>query len=237
MRLKIECELEDNIVSVDYNRKILSFFKNSLENYNKEIQMSYYENPKEKEMSFACFFPMKKIEKDNIYLIENTFKIFITFNSIIDGIHFYNGFLNSKKNKIKFKLGNNSFYIKNIIRLKEKRITEEIAIFKTLSPIVIRENISKTKEWFYFLDDKGIEILKRNLLFSLKEKFSEEKINMLEIIPVNVKKTIVNFYNIKFPTTKGIFIIKGDKEILEYFYKSGFSSKKSSGFGMLELIK
>lgn len=237
MRLKIECGLEENTISTSYNRKILSFFKKSLELYDREVEKEYYGEPCKKDMSFSCFFPLEKIDGDKIYLKEKNFKIFITFNSIIDGVHFYNSFVNAKNKKIQFNFYENKFTISNIIKLNEKKINNNIAIFQTLSPIIIKEKITKEKEWFHILDEKGIEILKKNLNYSLKDKFSLEILDQIEIIPVDIKKIIVNFYNIKFPTTKGIFILKGNKEVLNYFYKSGIGSKKSSGFGMLELIK
>lgn len=237
MRLKIECGLEENTISTSYNRKILSFFKKSLELYDREVEKEYYGEPCKKDMSFSCFFPLEKIDGDKIYLKEKNFKIFITFNSIIDGVHFYNSFVNAKNKKIQFNFYENKFTISNIIKLNEKKINNNIAIFQTLSPIIIKEKITKEKEWFHILDEKGIEILKKNLNYSVKDKFSLEILDQIEIIPVDIKKIIVNFYNIKFPTTKGIFILKGNKEVLNYFYKSGIGSKKSSGFGMLELIK
>lgn len=237
MRLKIECDLENHIVSTSYNRKILSFFKKSLELYNKEIKENYYGEPCEKDMSFSCFFPLQKIENNKIYLKKNNFKIFITFNSIIDGIHFYNSFILSKNKKIKFMLENNSFSIRNIIKINEKPVLENIAIFKTLSPIVIREKRENKKDWYHFFDEKGIKVLKKNICYSLSKKFPIENLENIEIIPIDIKKTIVNFYDIKFTASKGTFTIKGNKKILEYFYKSGLGSRKSSGFGMLELIK
>ena len=236
MRLKIECILENNLVDTSYNRKILSFFKKSLELYDKDIKDNYYKEPCEKDMSFSCFFPLQKIESDKIYLKENTFKIFITFNSIVDGIHFYNSFVLAKNKRIKFILGDNSFSLKNIIKINEKPILEDIAIFKTLSPIVIREKRENEKDWYHFLDEKGIKILKKNLCYSLKEKFSLENLEKIEIIPIDIKKTVVNFYNIKFTAAKGTIAIKGDKKILEHFYKSGLGSRRSSGFGLLDII-
>lgn len=237
MRLKIECILENYIVDTSYNRKILSFLKKSLELYDKDIKDNYYGEPCEKDMSFSCFFPLQKIENDKIYLKENSFKIFITFNSIIDGIHFYNSFILAKNNKIKFMLEDNRFFIKNIAKINEKPILNDIAIFKTLSPIVIREKRENEKDWYHFLDEKGIQVLKKNFCYSLKEKFPLEDLKKLEVIPIDIKKTVVSFYDIKFTATKGTFAIKGDKKILEYFYKSGIGSRRSSGFGMLELIK
>ena len=73
-------------------------------------------------------------------------------------------------------LGDNSFSIKNIIKLNEKPILEDIAIFKTLSPIVIREKRENEKDWYHFLDEKGIKILKKNICYSLRERFLLRKI-------------------------------------------------------------
>lgn len=237
MRIKIECTLKENIVTISYNRKILSFIKKSLELYDKDIEKNYYDQPKEKDMSFACYFPIEKIENNKIYLKENTFKIFFTFNSVVDGIHYYNSFVNSKNKKIEFKINENTFIVTKITKLQEKTIKDNTAIFQTLSPVVIKEKVTREKEWFHILDERGIKVLKKNIIYSLKEKFTDNKLENLEIIPIDIQKTIINFYDIKFPGTKGIFAIKGDKEILEYFYKSGIGSKKSSGFGMLELVK
>lgn len=237
MRIKIECSLKDEIITTSYNRKILSFIKKSLELYDKEIEKIYYDNSCIKDMSFACYLPIEKIEKEKIYLKEKNFKLFLTFNSVIDGIHYYNSFINAKNKKIEFKINENIFIVTKITKLQEKIIKDNTAIFQTLSPIIIKEKIEREREWFHILDKKGIEVLKKNICYSLKDKFSKVKLENLEIIPIDMKKTVVNFYDIKFPVTKGIFAIKGDKEVLDHFYKSGIGSKKSSGFGMLELVK
>ena len=236
MRLKIECELKEKEIITSYNRKILSFFKHSLEDYSKEMMEYYYAEGKEKDMSFACYFPIEMIREDKIYLRENNFRIFITFNSITDGLHFYNSFISSKHKKTRFKLEENEFWIKNIIKLSEKKIEGDVAVFQTLSPLVIREKLENKKDWFHILDEKGIEVLKKDIKYSLREKFSKEILENIDIIPIKTKKVIVNFYDIKFPTTKGLFAIKGNEKILNFFYKSGLGSKKSSGFGMLEII-
>ena len=239
MRLKIECVLDNNIIFTDYRRKILSFFKKSLQVYCEEIKEKYYDSFHEKNMTFSCYLPIEKIEDDKFYLKGTTFKIFIGFDSIIDGIHFYNAFVTAKKKNLKFKFDENNFKIKNINKLPEKEIKEDIAIFKTLSPIVIREQIEKEgekKEWFHLLDEKGIEILKKNMCYSLREKFTLGELEALEIKPIEVRKTVVNFYKIKFPATNGKLVIKGDKKILNYLYRAGISSKCPSGFGMLELL-
>ncbi|WP_410208485.1 CRISPR-associated endoribonuclease Cas6 [Fusobacterium sp.] len=237
MRLSIECVLDKKEITISYNRKILSFFKKSLENYNKDIKESFYGEDKEKDMSFSCFFLIEKIEKNILKLKLEKFKIFLTFNSLVEGIHYYNAFIKAQKESMKFFVEDgNSFTVENIVKLNEKNIEKNVAIFKTMSPVVIREKRDNMSDWYHFLDKKGVEVLKKNLSFNLRDRFSEAMLNEIEIIPIDIKKTVVKFYEIQFTATRGIFGIRGNKELLNYFYKSGIASRKSSGFGMLELI-
>lgn len=238
MRLKIECVLKENFVCLDYRRSILSFIKKSLENYSEEIKKKYYNEYKPKDMTFACYFPIENIENNQINLTNNIFAIFLSFDSIIDGVHFYNAFNIAKKNHIQFNLGKNIFQIKNIVKLQEKEIKEDKVTFKTLSPIVIREQIEdedRKKEWFHKLDEKGIEVLKKNLCYSLKDKFSIKELENIEIEVEKARVNIISFYKIKFPATSGKITVKGDKKILNYFYRAGLGGKCPSGFGMLDI--
>lgn len=236
MRIEINCKLENKEIALDYNRKILSLFKKALENYKPEIKDYFYGDPKEKDMTFSCYLPIEKIEENKIFLKENKFKITLSLEKTIEAIHFYNALIIGKN--LKFDFGNNKAEILDVKSLKEKEINSEIIMFKTLSPILVREKPKDSnKSWYYVLnEEKAMEVLKKNLIYTLKNKFLIKDIEDLEIIPIDIKKVIITYYNFKLPATKGIIVIKGKKEILNYFYKAGFASRKSSGFGMLEII-
>ena len=236
MRIEINCKLENKEIALDYNRKILSLFKKALENYKLEIKDYFYGDPKEKDMTFSCYLPIEKIEENKIFLKENKFKITLSLEKTIEAIHFYNALIIGKN--LKFDFGNNKAEILDVKSLKEKEINSEIIMFKTLSPILVREKPKDSnKSWYYVLnEEKAMEVLKKNLIHTLKNKFLIKDIEDLEIIPIDIKKVIITYYNFKLPATKGIIVIKGKKEILNYFYKAGFASRKSSGFGMLEII-
>ncbi|MFV0578609.1 MAG: CRISPR-associated endoribonuclease Cas6 [Fusobacterium ulcerans] len=236
MRIEINCKLENKEIALDYNRKILSLFKKALENYKLEIKDYFYGDPKEKDMTFSCYLPIEKIEENKIFLKENKFKITLSLEKTIEAIHFYNALIIGKN--LKFDFGNNKAEILDVKSLKEKEINSEIIMFKTLSPILVREKPKDSnKSWYYVLnEEKAMEVLKKNLIYTLKNKFLIKDIEDLEIIPIDIKKVIITYYNFKLPATKGIIVIKGKKEILNYFYKAGFASRKSSGFGMLEII-
>lgn len=238
MRFEILCKLDNKEVSVDYNRKILHCIKTVLQKYNDGIYKEYYESgAREKDYSFSVYLPIEKIENEVIYLNNNILKITISFLNMLEAVHFYNAFIKGKGKKISFGEENNLKII-SINKVQEKEIQSETVIFKTMSPVLIREKLDGNKSWYYLLTEKkGMEVLKTNLKHTLSGKFLEEDIENLEIVPIQIKKTIVSFYDIKFQSSKGTFFIRGNKKILEYFYKAGFGSKKSAGFGLLDILK
>ena len=119
----------------------------------------------------------------------------------------------------------------------EKQIdTEEITI-KFMSPLVVRSH-SKDKDYYYSYNDEQFkDVLKINIKQQLKiTNISEELVDKLEINAIKPKKVIVKFYEKKIETSTGIFKISGDKELLKYLYDAGIGSKRSSGFGMFQII-
>lgn len=237
MRFKINCEFEESIIPKDYRRLILSFFKKSLESYDIERYKFFYAEPKEKDMSFGCYLKIEKFIKDKVILKDKDFSITISIENPIEAIDFYNAFISSKGKKFSFGKENN-FKVLNLFQIRETEIKKNIAVFKTLSPVLIAEHKKeKNKDWYYVLgEEKSLDVLKKNLSYNLSSRFSNNEIEKLEIIPLDIKKTVVSFYGLQFPASTGTFAIKGSKEILNHIYKSGFGSKKSIGFGCIDII-
>jgi len=235
MRFEIRCKLEKKVISTDYRRKILSFFKGSLEEYNLDIKKAIYDDPERRNFTFSVYLPVEKIEKDRVYLKNNYIKIFLSVENMMEALHFLNALIGSKGKKIS--MDENSFVVERIHKRLEKEVVRDEAVFRTLSPIVIREVREGKNSWYHDFDEKGLKILKKNTLYNLKDKFSKSLLEEFEIVPIKTKRTVVSFYSSKFPVTLGNFYMKGDKKILNYLYKSGFGSRSSAGFGMLEIIE
>jgi len=235
MRFEIRCKLEKKVISTDYRRKILSFFKRSLEEYNADIKKAIYDDPERRNFTFSVYLPVEKIEKDRVYLKNNDIKIFLSVENMMEALHFLNALIGSKGKK--FSMGENSFVVESIHKRQEKEIVRDEVIFKTLSPIVIREVREGKNSWYHDFDEKGMEILKKNTLYNLKNKFYKSSLEEFEVVPIKTRRTVVSFYKSKFPVTLGTFYVKADKKILNYLYKSGFGSRSSAGFGMLEVIE
>ena len=141
-----------------------------------------------------------------------------------------------KKNK-KFSLDKNSWTLKNINMSLEKKLeTEEITI-KFMSPLVVRSRVEGKDYYYSYNNNKFKDILKINISQQLKiTDIPEELVETFDIVAIQPKKVIVKFYEKKIETSTGIFKISGNKQLLKYLYDAGMGSKRSSGFGMFQII-
>lgn len=236
MRIELILCLDGKEIPIDYRSGILSFLKNSLKQYNDEIYHLVYDVGQEKDITFSPFFIPEEFQKDKIILKNNFIKIFYSVENQLLGLHIYNSFLNILNKPYPF--FNTTIKLDRVNKLKEKEILNETTVFKILSPVIIREQLSQDKSWYHSLDEKGMDILKKNMIHKLKNRFPEKYLESLEIKPLKLKKTITTFYGIQMLGSLGVIEIKGKKEILNYLYKSGLStSRKSSGFGMLDILE
>ncbi len=237
MRLKLNFDLENEFLPIQYRKSVISFIKQSLSEYNTEYYKKFY-NDKDttiKPITFAVFFHNPKFEEDKIYIEEKRIELNISIADYETSIIFYNAF-NHQKNK-KFSLDKNSWTLKNINMLLEKAIDSEEITIKFMSPLVVR-NHTRDNDYYYSFNDKEFKnILKVNIKQELKiTNIPEELVDNLEINAIKAKKVIIKFYEKKIETSTGTFKISGDKQLLKYLYDAGIGSKRSSGFGMFQIM-
>ena len=80
-------------------------------------------------------------------------------------------------------------------------------------------------------------MLKINIKEQLKiTNIPLETVDTFKIKPIKAKKIIIKFYEKYIECSTGTFELSGNKELLEYLYKSGMGSKHSAGFGMFQII-
>lgn len=237
MRYEISLELENERIVQDYRRKCMSLLKAITEDYNPNFKEKQYGENKIKDFTFAMNLTFEKVEGSFIKLKNKSIKMYLSIYKMEDSLYFMTAFLNGVGKTFNFG-ENNTIKVLTIRPVNEKEIRGESVIFNLMSGLVIREHMEeKNKDWYHLItDEKGIEILKKNLKFSLKDKFKQSDLEAIEIEALNTKKTVVKFYDYKFPITLGNIKVTAKKEILEYFYKSGLGSRASSGFGMCEII-
>lgn len=242
MRFLITFLLKEKEMPSDYRRKFISFLKKSFESYDKDIFNKYYrdKDPIEKPYTFSVYLGKALFSKDKVILEKN--KIHFTFSTIDmeTGLHFYNAVLGMKGKEFYIEK-NNSMLLEEIRLIQEEAIIKERVIFHTISPILIREHNKETnKDWYYsFEDEESISILKRNMKYQAVKYFgkdAEYDVEQMDIIPLNVKKLVINHYGVFVTGNAGSFELRGKPYLLDYFYKSGVASKKSEGFGLCNLV-
>lgn len=221
MRFKLNFTLENPEISIQYRKSIISFFKYALSNYNEEYYKKYY-NEKDntiKSYTFSTYFKNPKIEKDKIIIEDKKFELNISVADYETFIILYNA-MNKQKFK-QFHLNNNSWTLQNISMIMEKEIKEDKITIKFQSPLCVRSRIDR-KDYYYSFENKEFEeILKINIKEQLKiTDMPKEIVDSFKITPIKAKKVLIKFYEKCLETSTGIFEISGDRQLLNYLYKS-----------------
>lgn len=241
MRFSVELLLEGEVIPKDKNRIILSLLKHNYSSYDKKYYHELYEEVpnKMKSYTFAVYMGQCQFLKENI-LVPNK-KIILNFSTydVKDGIMFYNATLKNKG--VKFPIKDNSLIINRINLVREKAIIDDEVIFKTLSPVSVREHYGNNKAtWYHSLNnEKGQEIFIDNLKYQLLSHFGEERILDIEEVDFEVlmnKEVKVKHYGIEVLANICKLKIKAKPYILNFLYKGGIGSQRSAGFGMVDLI-
>lgn len=237
MRLKLNLELENEIFPIQYRRNVISFIKLALSEYDEQCYKKYYKDKDTiiKPYTFAMYFKNPKFEENQIIIKDKKAEINISIADYETSIILYNAF-NHQKNK-KFSLDKNSWILKSITIPIEKKIDSEEITIKFMSPLVVRKH-RDCKDYYYSYEHEEFkEFLKINISQQLQiSNIPENLIETFDIQPIKAKKTIVKFYEKKIETSNGVFKIYGDKQLLKYLYEAGMGSKRSSGFGMFQIM-
>ena len=241
MRFNVELALSNENIPKDKNRIILSLLKHIYESYDKEYYRSLYEDEenKKKPFTFSIYMPNCTFTREEIIIPEKKIIWNFSTSDMKGGIIFYNAILANKGKSYDIK--NNSITINKINMNKEKVITNNYAVYSTMSPIVVRQHRGDNKKtWYYSLnEEKGKEIFKENLKYQLLDNFGEERKLDIEEVDFEVlrnKEVKVKHYGIEVLSNICRIKVQAKPYILDYLYRSGIGSRKSGGFGMLDLV-
>lgn len=227
MRFKLVFNLENEVISIQYRKSILSYIKKSLEEYSEEEYKRFYNerDPIMKPFTWSVFFKESEFKGENIIVHSKIMEVNFSTSDYLAGIALYNAF-NLQRND-KFSLYQNSMTLKNIILLPEKEIKSEEITIKFLSPLVVR-NRENQKDYYYSYEHKEfLDTLKLNVKIQLRiSDLPENLVESLKLESINAKKIIVKFYEKKMEASIGTFRLSGNRELLNYLYKTGM--RKSS---------
>ena len=240
MRFKIELELKSERLLLDYRPAFISLFKHSLTIYEDGKHFDdNYEIGKDKLFTFAVGIPNSQFSKDIITVPNKKINIIFSTGDIGTGIVFFNA-LSMQKNKSYPLANENSMTIKNITVEKEYPIIKDTIEIVFKSPLCVREhNKELNSDIYYSYEKQGFNDAFRKVLESQIDKskiFSKSILDDFHITPIKCKKTVVRHHAQFVEATVGSFKFTGNVALLSFLYTNGIGSRKSSGFGLFEII-
>lgn len=242
MRFTLLMELKDKNFPIDYRKVILSYIKNALANVeNGKFISKFYKNTIQKEFCFTVELPNPVFQKDKIVLEDKNITIKFSTSDNKTGFFLQNIFMSQID--VIFKIPtDNSMTLKKIIREnKDLTIKSSKVVFKTSrgNGLCLREHNRENNKDIYItykndnFQTKFGEIVKTQ---ALNAGFSNSIAENIKFTPLKCKKVLVKHYGVYIDTTVGFFELEGDSRLLQYLYDGGVGSRKSSGFGMLEIV-
>lgn len=221
MRLKLQFELENTTLSIQYRKSIISFIKNAIQEYDENLFEEIYKDNNMKSFTFAPILAKPKFEENKVILANNKFTVIFSAYNYLYALHLYNAFLNQKFKR--FSLNKNSMTLKNVIMVPEIEIKTNKVKVKMISPMVCRNhNQSTLKDMYYSAEKEEFDkYIKINILEQMKaEKLDSSLLEGFKITPIQAKKAIIKLYEKQIETSLGIFELEGKKELLNYLYKA-----------------
>lgn len=243
MRIRLEFTTEICECPNEYRRSIISFMKNALAGFQdgKKFQ-EYYHDTCQKDFTWCTILPDAKFVRDKVILSDNHFTVIIsTDDKKQTGFYLMAAFI--KQKGCRYPMGkDNRMTLRSVKQLRQEVIVEDKCRFISMpgSPIVVREHDKgKNTDQYYTIEDTEFnEKLMDCLRYQLKiAGFDENMTKNISIDTVNCKKIVVKHYGIYIDTTSGEFDIKAPAIILQHIYQNGLASRKSAGFGMLDILK
>lgn len=240
MRFCLEFELKHNEIPLDYRSCLLSYFKKAFLNYSKDVYEELYhdDDPIRKPYTFSVFLGKANFGYKTISLNQKKFKLNFSTSHPEYGINFYNAML--KMRNISYPFSSNNIRMQKFSLVKEKTITQNQVLVKTMSPVIVRKHDGE-KNWdtYYAFNEEGyLDVLKENVFNSAKEFFDfdvKTDIEQIMIMPIEMKETMVLYHGHKIKGNLGKFVITGKTYLLDYLVKAGIGSRRSQGFGMVDV--
>lgn len=239
MRFTVIIQFDRYEIPKDRSRMFLSLIKFWLKKENPELFDKIYGSGAtiRKDFTYSLFLGQCTFKKEIIEIPDKRVFLNLSVYDLRLGIHIYNALLKGKGNTYSYK--GIAMFISDIQLQKEKTIFTDTALFQTMSPCVVREHNKETnRDWFYSLSEtKGQELFIQNIRIQILETFPEAKedVQELKIKVLKNKEVKVKHYGIEVLANICELEIRAKSYILDYLYKAGAGSLKSTGFGMLKV--
>ena len=226
----------------EYRRTNLSYIKSALTKYhNGEFFKEFYDSNRPKSFSFAFGLPKGcAFSGDKIILPETNSHLRLTVSTadLREAAILCNALMATKGKSYPVK--GNSLTVRQIIMLPEHQLNKDshLLMIHMLSPLCIREHRNGRDRYISVQDSDFSQQFNRVIAYQLKDcsDFTEQEKKSVQIVPYNMKKTVIRHYGQKIACSLGTAILTAEPNVLMYLYQSGIGSRRSSGFGLFDII-
>lgn len=240
MKFDLEFVLNEPTLPVDHIRCFISFLKKSLQEADLEAYQALYEtgSPVLKPYTFSLFLPQRKVEAGFLRLGSPKIRMTFSCSDLGLAIAFLNGFTKQKKQL--FPLPNqNAMTLVRFTTEMHPTVTENTLVIRFLSPLLVleRERESRKNCYLTWEADRFSHQLKENLSNQLVQLgMTDLSLSGFELTPLKPKRVGHRVYGQLVLGNSGIYQLKGQPALLQYLLESGLGSRRSSGFGLFEII-
>jgi len=227
---------------VSYHYLFVSVIKKALSNSSEEkYQELYYygnkKNKKSKNFTFSVYLKEFKIVENN-FIVNDEIKCIISSPDKELMLYIFNGLLALKN----FKYKDYELVLQRVNLIKEQLPTEKEVLFKTLSPIAM-----KNKEGDFIAPNDleynlALNYISNEILLNFRGSGLKEP---LVFVPLEMKKQVVKQQHHQFDSLKesilyinayrGTFKLCGHTEDLKILTQAGIGFRRNQGFGNVQV--
>jgi CRISPR-associated endoribonuclease Cas6 len=231
MRFAVTYELSGDTIPVDYRSGFISLIKKAMETANKGLYDKFYEeDQKAKPYTFSVYSPDGFLKRDDKFKVGKLLIFNFSTPSYEIGTYVYNGL---QKIKI-FPFFNNQIKLEKAALLPEPKITSDIAVFKTMSTVLI--NSKGNKDWYFIPGDPEFSGAFNTCVEAMVNELLGINTNVV-LNPINIKRQVVKHYGGNMQGFEGIFALSSNREVLQLIHAVGLGVRRSQGFGMLRVMR
>lgn len=241
MRFHLQLTLDKPELPIEYRRLILSYIKHCLSKVQEiDLMSQFYHGTAQKDFTWSIEMNQPQFEPNKVVLADNRIRLnFAASDQGMVGFVLFQVFLAQKHQK--FVSANYEIRLDDVKQDKEHIITANSCMFRTSigSPICVRihQKESNKNTYLTFQDsnfsDYIVSVLKE---IAEMKGFSKEERDTITFQWLTGKKVLIKHYNHIVDSSIGAYIISGPPPLLQMLYQTGILSRKSEGFGMVDLI-
>jgi len=239
VRFYLNFDFQSERLPVDMHRVMVSYIKAALLDVNDgQYYSRYFHGTDSKNYSFSMALCKPQFYEDHIQLERPVMRVvFSTTNHQGSGYILMNSFLQQKGKAYPLAFGN-TMILRAVQLVKDKSISSDSALIKTVvgGGICVRNHDRiANKDMYYSVGDSEFSNqLQQNLIHQLERMELPTENICIECI--EGKKVIVRHFGLYIPVTIGFFTLHGPAFILQQITEMGIGSRRSQGFGTVEVI-